>query len=153
MASRLSGMTVRHWMASRRGVTLIEMLVVLTIIGLVATLTTLSVNHAVARARQSQARAQMEVLSGAAQSFRMDQGRLPSTLAELESPSGALRTPFPPGGYLQANGVPLDPWGNDYVYVIGGEMGFSISSLGEDRQPGGDGFAADMSTADRVGRS
>ena len=132
------------------GVTLIEMLVVLVIIGLVATLTTLAVNSVIGNSKRKTARAQMSALEAGVMSFKMDQNRYAATLGDLETAPGGLPRPFPPGGYLQTKGVPLDPWGNPYQYAVGGEEGFTITSLGDGGTAGGAGEQADLSTNDPV---
>ncbi len=140
---------MRH-LTRRRGVTLIEMLVVLVIIGLVATLTTLAVTGILGSSKQKTARAQMSSLQSGVMTFKIDQNRYPATLDDLETAPAGLPKPFPPGGYLLTKGVPLDPWGRPYQYAVGGEEGFTITCLGEDGTVGGTGEQADLSTNDPV---
>ncbi len=137
-------------MRGSRGVTLIEMLVVLVIIGLVATITTLALTGVIGGSKQKIARTQMSALESGVMGFKLDQSRYPASLNDLETAPGGLPKPFPQGGYLQSKGVPLDPWGRPYQYAVGGEEGFTITCLGEDGTPGGTNESADLSTADPV---
>lgn len=91
------------------------------------------------------ARAQIESLGRALDKFRLDVGRYPSTeegLAALnDRPAGEARWNGP---YLR-RAVPLDPWGQPYVYRAPGQHGeYDLYSLGRDRQPGGSGEGADI---------
>ncbi len=142
---------MRH-VERRRGVTLIEMLAVLVIIGIIATMATLHVVNSMRQARVQAAMAQLKTFSTAIAQFRMVHRRLPAKLADLETDPGGLPQPFPQGGYLDTVGVPDDPWGNDYVYSIGGTEGFAVTTLGENGVAGGAEFDKDLSSDDPVGK-
>ena len=128
------------------GVTLIEMLVVVVIIGLFVALVAPNMFRSADKARVTQARAQIESLMTALGTYKLDTGIFPTTEQGLES----LRVK--PADAVQWNGpymdkeIPKDPWGTDYVYRFPGEHGDGpdICSLGQDRQAGGEGFAADI---------
>ena len=107
---------------------MIELLVVMVIIGLLASLVGPKLFGHVDKARQKDAQAQIELLGQALDLHRLEKHRYPSTTEGLES----VRT------YLKKN-IPKDPWGNDYVYVSPGEHGdYDLSSYGADNTAGGE---------------
>jgi general secretion pathway protein G len=135
---------VRH---GRAGVTLIEMLVVVAIIGMFVALVAPSMFKKADTARITQARAQIQNLMTALGSYKLDTGAFPTTeqgLAALRlKPNEELNGWN--GPYLPQD-VPKDPWGHEYVYRYPGEHGDEpdVASLGADGQPGGDGLNADI---------
>ncbi|SPE26712.1 pseudopilin, cryptic, general secretion pathway [Candidatus Sulfopaludibacter sp. SbA6] len=128
------------------GVTLIEMLVVVTIIGLFVALVGPSLWKNTDKARVTAARSQIQNFMTALGSYKLDTGMFPTTEQGLQ----ALRVK--PEGVNQWSGpympqdIPKDPWGHDYAYRYPGEHGDEpdILSLGQDGQPGGDGLNADI---------
>jgi general secretion pathway protein G len=138
--------------SGRLGFTLIEILVVITVIGLLAALVGPRILGRVSEAKSATAKAQLEMLSLALDNYRLDNGSYPTTeqgLAALqEKPS---RDPAPlnwRGPYLKRN-IPADPWGKPYLYRSPGEHdpgGNDLSSLGKDGQPGGEGEDADITS-------
>jgi general secretion pathway protein G len=131
---------------SERGVTLIEMLVVITIIGLIASLVAVNVIRQGEKAKSTAARTQISTLMNGLGLYKLDTGAYPTTAQGLQ----ALREkpgdmPNWAGPYLQKD-VPLDPWGRPYEYKYPGDHGEDpdIVSLGADGQPGGDGSNADI---------
>ena len=128
------------------GVTLIEMLVVVTIIGLFVALVGPSLFKRADEARKTQARAQIEGFMTALGTYKLDTGSFPST----EQGLAALR--LKPADVNQWNGpympkdIPKDPWGHDYIYRFPGEHGDEpdLICLGRDGQPGGEGLDADI---------
>ena len=128
------------------GVTLIEMLVVVTIIGLFVALVGPALWKNTDKARITAARSQIQNFMTALGSYKLDTGMFPTT----EQGLAALRVR--PEGVGQWNGpympqdIPKDPWAHDYVYKYPGEHGDEpdIISLGQDGQPGGDGLNADI---------
>jgi general secretion pathway protein G len=137
---------------SRVGFTLIEILVVITVIGLLAALVGPRILGRVSEAKSATAKAQLELLSVALDNYRLDNGSYPTTeqglVALQEKPT---REPIPlnwRGPYLK-RAIPTDPWGRPYAYRSPGEHdpgGNDLSSLGKDGQPGGEGEDADIST-------
>jgi general secretion pathway protein G len=136
----------------RLGFTLIEILVVITVIGLLAALVGPRILGRVSEAKSATAKAQLEMLGVALDNYRLDNGSYPSTeqgLAALqEKPT---RDPAPlnwRGPYLKRT-IPADPWGRPYVYRSPGEhdpAGNDLSTLGKDGQPGGEGEDADITS-------
>ncbi len=130
----------------RAGITLIEMLVVVTIIALFAALVAPVMFKQSDKARVTAARAQINSFMTALGSYKLDTGVLPSTEEGLQ----ALRVKPAnldswQGPYLPKE-IPLDPWGHPYIYKYPGEHGDEpdIISYGSDGQPGGDGLNADI---------
>lgn len=130
------------------GVTLIEMMVVLVIIALVAAIIVPNVIGRPDEARVTVAQSDIRAVGSALELYRLDNRTYPTTAQGLEAL--AVRPTSPPeprnwvaGGYLAS--VPVDPWGNSYLYRSPGETGgFDLVSLGSDGAPGGEGTAADI---------
>lgn len=126
--------------------TLIEMLVVVTIIALFAALVGTNLFKQADKARVTAARAQMNGFMTALGTYKLEIGTFPTTEQGLK----ALRTA--PQGVAQWNGpymakdIPLDPWGREYQYKFPGDHGDEpdIISYGADGQPGGEGINADI---------
>ena len=127
------------------GFTLMELLVVVVIIGLLVALVAPRYFQQIGKSERTAAANQIDALRKATDHFRMDMGRFPRAEEGLnvlvQRPEGQARWNGP---YLQ-KGVPLDPWGNAYLYRIPGNgTDYDIVSLGKDGRPGGDGEDADV---------
>lgn len=128
------------------GVTLIEMLVVVTIIGLFVALVGPALWKRADSARITAARAQIHNFMTALGTYKLDTGTFPTS----EQGLAALRVK--PADSIQWNGpympqdIPKDPWGHDYVYKYPGEHGDEPDVLcyGADGQLAGDGMNADI---------
>lgn len=131
-----------------RGFTLIEILVVVTILGILAALVVPQLMSYPDEARVTRAEQDIQSLRTALDLYRMDNFTYPSTdqglRALLAKPGGRPEAPnWRSGGYIKD--LPKDPWGGDYVYLSPGQSGaFDLYSLGADRAPGGEGAAADI---------
>jgi general secretion pathway protein G len=131
----------------QQGFTLVEMLVVITIIGLIMGLIGPRVLNYLSESKVKAAKIQLQSFGGALDLFYLDAGRFPSTSEGL----AALVRPAPGvsawnGPYLKGGNVPNDPWNNGYVYRSPGQHGpYDIVSYGADGQEGGSGVAADIS--------
>ena len=129
------------------GFTLLELLVVMVIIGLLASYVGPKYFGQIGKSEVKTARAQMDAFAKALDQYRLDTGHYPQT--ELGLNALVVRPPNEPkwsGPYL-AKAVPPDPWGNAYLYKSPGEHGdYDLSSLGKDGQPGGAGEAADINS-------
>jgi len=131
------------------GVTLIEMMVVLVIIALVAAIIVPNVIGRPDEARVAVLRTDLRSIGSALELYRLDNQSYPSTIQGLAALATRPSAPPEPanwvtGGYLTQ--VPVDPWGNPYLYRSPGETGgFDLISLGADGQPGGEGTETDIS--------
>jgi general secretion pathway protein G len=127
------------------GFTLLELLVVMVIIGLLAGYVAPRYFAQVGKSEVKAARAQIDALEKAIETYRLDTGHYPRTeegLTALEKrPAGESRWQGP---YLK-KAVPLDPWNHPYAYKAPGEHGdYDILSYGRDGKPGGEGEDADI---------
>jgi len=122
---------------SRAGITLIEMLVVITIIALFSAVAYQKLAPALDQGRQTAAKTQIESLKAALQRFNIEHGRFPTQEEGLQ----AVRP------YLDKE-IPLDPWQNPYVYRFPGEHGSEpdVLSYGADGQPGGEDINTDVTS-------
>ncbi len=134
--------------AGEAGFTLVEILVVITIIGLIMGLVGPRVLNYLGESKVKAAKIQIESFSSALDLFYLDAGRYPSSaegLAALVQRPGAAQSWN--GPYLKGAVVPNDPWGHPYVYRSPGEHGaYDIVSYGADGQEGGSGTAADVTS-------
>jgi general secretion pathway protein G len=128
----------------RAGFTLIEIMVVIIILGLLATLVIPNITGYTEKAKREKARADIASLEGALELFKADNGFYPTTEQGLDAliikPStGRIPAKWMEGGYFK-KGVPLDPWGARYVYFAPGRRGegYEIVSLGTDGQESDD---------------
>ena len=128
-----------------RGFTLLELLVVMVIIGLLASYVGPKYFSQIGKSEVKAARAQIDSLGKALDQFRLDSGRYPTSeegLASLNVRPANL--PKWDGPYL-TKAIPMDPWGNAYIYKFPGTHGdYDLISYGKDGQPGGEGEAADI---------
>lgn len=135
--------------AKPAGFTLLEMLVVLVIIGLIASLVGPRLFSRVDASKVQVAETQTRMLRGAIETFRLEVGRLPTMEEGLSvltrAPTDERARARWRGPYLD-EAVPADPWGNPYQYSIPGRDGlpFALYSHGADGQPGGEGNDADV---------
>ena len=122
------------------GFTLIEILVVMAIIGMLAVMVAPNIFNQQAGAQRDAALSQISALEAALDTYRLDVGQYPDSLEGLvENDSGRAAWNGP---YLRRE-VPLDPWGNEYVYDSDGR-GFTLVSYGPDGERGGEGDDADI---------
>jgi general secretion pathway protein G len=127
---------------SEAGLTLIEMMIVLVIIAVVAGLITMNVIDRPDQAKVTTASTNIKTLSGALALYRIDNGDYPTTDQGLKA-LAVQPTPAPSAWRPYVQEMPKDPWGNDFVYVNEGGA-FTITSLGKDGKPGGEGINADI---------
>ena len=132
--------------SSTSGFTLLELLVVILIIGLLTGIVAPRLLGQISRSEATAARAQIDALDKALQSYRLDTGRFPNTSQGLKALVVAPGDePRWRGPYLR-NDVPPDPWGIAYQYRLPGQAGkdFDLFSYGRDRTAGGSGDDADI---------
>jgi general secretion pathway protein G len=135
-------------MKTQSGFTLIEIMVVVVIIGILATLIVPRIMSRPDEARIVAAKQDIASLSQALKLYRLDNHVYPTTEQGLQAlVTKPTTTPIPPnwkdGGYLDR--LPKDPWDSDYRYLNPGVRSeVDVFSLGADREPGGEGTAADI---------
>lgn len=150
IASISSRRSVRFSCRRKRdaGVTLVEMMVVLVIIGIVAALVVPNVIGRPDEARVAVVKSDLRTIAASLEMYRLDNRAYPTTEQGLNAlTERPVAAPIPAnwmaGGYLP--NLPFDPWGNPYAYRAPGESGpFEIVSLGADGTPGGEGVDADI---------
>ena len=128
-----------------RGFTFFEILVVITIIGLLAALVGPKLWGKISKGKQVAAKGQIELFGTALDAFRLDIGRYPTSEEGLKSlrekPSGADNWAGP---YLPKE-IPLDPWKNPFIYKCPGDHGdYDLISYGADKVEGGEGENEDV---------
>jgi len=136
----------------QQGFTLIELLIVMVILGILAALVGPSMFGKVGKSSQKAAKAQIALFETAMDIYRLDVGKYPTMDQGLEAlrvkPDGVEKWDGP---YLSKD-VPMDPWGNRYVYESPGEHGdYDIISLGADGDPGGEGEDTDIVSWEGIG--
>jgi general secretion pathway protein G len=138
--------------AAKAGYTLIEMLVVLTIISLILGLVGPRVLAYLGTSKVKTAKLQIENFASSLDLFYLDTGRYPTNsegLAALAQRPANVETWN--GPYVKGGRVPADPWGNAYVYRLAGDHTppYEIESFGSDGHEGGNGTAADLTNVER----
>ena len=136
--------------ATEAGFTLIELLVVLVIIGILAGYIGPKIMGHPEEAKRTKAALQIQGIETALKMYKLDNGLYPSTeqglqaLVELPS-AGILPPKWREGGYLEKRNIPLDPWGNEFIYLSPGINGdFDLSSYAIDGESGGEGNGQDI---------
>jgi general secretion pathway protein G len=132
------------------GFTLVEILVVITIIGLIMALVGPRVLNYLSESKAKAAKIQIESFASALDLYYLDLGRYPTTNEGLAALTQGNNAPGWNGPYLRGGVVPNDPWGHSYLYRSPGQRApYDIVSLGSDGQEGGNGTAADIASGTR----
>ena len=137
---------------NQAGFTLIEIMVVIVIIGILASVVVPRVMDNPDQARTAKAKHDIQALGSALDIYRLDNFTYPTTdqgLEALVSKPGGTPEPknWKTGGYIKK--LRKDPWGNDYLYLNPGQHGETdIYSLGADGAPGGEGVFTDIGSWD-----
>ena len=130
----------------RRRFTLIEIMAVIVILGILATVLIRNVTNQVRKARRTAATTKIVWLQNAVQMFSMDNNRYPNSLGGMVvKPADVKR--WPRQGYLDGlRSVPKDPWGNDYFYKMPGpdEREYIVGSYAKDGKEGGEDWDEDL---------
>lgn len=128
--------------STQRGFTLLEMLAVIVLLGIVATIVVRQVGGNVDKGKYGSGKAQLASLSMKIESYNLDVGSAPQNLADLTTKPTNARNwngPYAKPSDLQ------DPFGNAFGYRAPGEHGpFDLIFYGKDGQPGGDGYNSDV---------
>lgn len=139
-------------LSDKKGFTLIEVLVVVFILSLLAAIVAPRIIGRTEDAKVAEAKVQIKNFETALKMFYLDNGFYPSTeqglQALVEKPTtGRIPKKYREGGYLEQKKVPLDPWGNPYVYISPGLHGpYDIICYGADGKEGGEGYDADITS-------
>lgn len=148
--SRISQLKTRN---RQSGFTLIEIMVVVVIIGILASVVVPRIMDNPDKARTAKAKNDIQALGSALDLYRLDNYIYPTTDQGLDAlVSQPTASPEPPnwkqGGYIKK--LNKDPWGNEYLYLSPGEHGETdIYSLGADGAPGGEGPNKDIGSWDQ----
>lgn len=138
----------------QKGFTLLEIIVVVFILSLLAAIVAPKIIGRTDDARIAEAKVQIRNFETALKLFKMDNAFYPDTQQGLEAlvekpASGTIPQKYRDGGYLEQKKIPLDPWGNPYVYVSPGLHGdYDLMSYGGDGKEGGEGKDADITSWD-----
>jgi general secretion pathway protein G len=137
--------------ANAQGFTLLEILIVVTILGILAGVAAVKIMDRPGEARRLKARMDIQGLENALRLYRLDNYRYPTTAqglgAIVEKPgTGEIPANWRAGGYLDQDRVPQDPWGNPYLFLSPGvhNSSFDLWSFGADGEEGGSGENADV---------
>lgn len=136
--------------AGKKGFTLLEILIVVAILSILATIVAPKIIGRTDDAKVADAKVQIRNLETALKLFKLDNSFFPSTeqglQALVEKPAtGKIPSRYREGGYLEQHRVPADPWGNPFVYISPGTNGdYDLSSLGADGKEGGEGYDKDI---------
>ena len=135
--------------ATQKGFTLIEVMIVVAILGVLATLVVVSIGGQQDTANINATKSNLQAVSQALDLYKLDNYRYPTTdqglQALFERPDNARN--WPDGGYLKK--MPKDAWEQEFVYMSPGTSGpYELFSLGADGAEGGEGPAADISVND-----
>ncbi len=135
-----------------KGFTMVELMAVLIILGLLATVLVRNFMGSTDKARVTTTKVNLRLLHGAVTQFKMDTGRFPTEeeglMVLIEPPSDV--TSYQPGGYLETTDIPKDGWGRDFGYRLWPESGkpFEIISYGADGEEGGEDYDTDLYSTD-----
>lgn len=137
---------------TRRGFTIIEVMAVLIILGLLATVVAVNVVGRIDKAKVVATKTSLKKLHSAVLAFKMDTGYYPSEeggLTELVEEPGDVEN-WEPAGYLETTDVPKDGWGREFIYELNPDDGkpFRIVSFGADGEEGGEDYDADLYSTD-----
>lgn len=129
--------------------TLLEIMIVLVILGSMATILVTQVSKSLEKSRVQQAKILIAEVGKALDQFNTDCGFYPTTDQGLQAlvtaPAGKTCSNWGPESYIKR--VPKDPWKHDLIYTSDSQK-YIVKSLGRDGQEGGDGYNADISSED-----
>ena len=117
--------------AARAGFTLIEVMLVVIILGILATVVVVNFVGKSGEAKDSIARTSIQNICTAVEMYEMQVGHLPTAMSDLTASIGDTPPPL-------KNGIPKDPWGTDFQYTKKSETSYEVRSAGKDQQMGND---------------
>ncbi len=126
------------------GFTLVELMVVVSIIAILATTVGVYVINAMDEGDQAKAKAEIRTLMTAVEMYRMKFKEYPDSLEALINNPKGLK-------FLDQESIPNDPWNNPYQYTLTSAREYTIVSYGADKRQGGSGYDADISSSNLKG--
>lgn len=135
--------------SAENGFTLVELMVVIVILGILATIVAINVIPFGDRARTTRARSDISSIEAALDAYKLQNDSYPTTQQGLQAlvsaPEGADPAKYQRGGYLKK--LPVDPWNRPYLYAAPGQHGDTdVWTLGADNKEGGEGGNADVTS-------
>ena len=131
----------------KKAFSLIELMIVIIILGLLASLVMPNLIGQSEQAKRKLTCIQMHSLSDALKTFKISNGSYPTTAeginALISNPNPSLYTSYPSGGFIDGKKLPTDPWKNNYIYIKTSDS-FDIISLGSDKKEGGEKESMDI---------
>ncbi len=145
--------STRVILKSQAGMSIIEILIAITLLGVVGTIVVTNVIGSLNEGEVKTTKIQIKTLGNILLDYRRKCGLYPTSDqgldALVEAPtSGKECKRYPPGGFLKDGIIPEDPWGNEYLYESDGRK-YTIISFGVDGIEGGEGVDADISSDDK----
>ena len=133
---------------TRSGMTLVEVLAVVVLLGIIATTLSLGFSGAFGKGKREIARTGIGIVIGKVESYKIDTGQWPDASTGLAVLTDGVATPT--AAYYLSPQQLIDPWGHPYQFVTPGPDGhpYEIISMGADGHPGGSGENADLSSLD-----
>jgi general secretion pathway protein G len=137
-----------RFMKNSKGMSLVEIMIVIVIMGSIAALVGRNVIGQLEKSKVRTTQLQMDALKTALQDYYLDNGSYPTTeqglIALVEKPSIEPEpVSYSPDGYLKGKTIPKDSWNKEFIYESDG-AGYTIISLGKDTKEGGEGYAEDI---------
>jgi general secretion pathway protein G len=125
---------------SRKHFSLVELIVVVLILGILASAASIKVVSYLGESKVTKAKTDIQTISKSVEQFRMRNSTFPETLDDLLG----VETEDDTEPFVYLDKIPKDPWGNDYVYIPDTDHEYDIVSYGQDGEEGGDGLDADI---------
>ncbi len=145
-------MTKKQKRQHTKGFTLIEILLVLTLLGIVVSMFGKNIFSTFGRGNVQATKIQIKQLEGALDRYRLDCNSYPLTdqglKALIEAPTTGECKNYSFDGYLGKKKVPTDAWQNDFIYTCDDGQNYVIKSLGADKAEGGEGNGKDILSSD-----
>jgi general secretion pathway protein G len=139
-------------LSSQRGMSLVEILIALTLLGVAGTFVVSSVFDNLREGEIQSTKIQIQKLGDILRDYRRKCGVYPSSEQGLDAliaapTSGKPCKRYPPNGFIENGKIPMDPWDGEFEYSSTGKK-YTIISLGPDGEEGGEGVDADINSAD-----